>query len=121
MFRFSRPAVAAALVLALGITACDSSPTDNGDPQHTTSVEVRDSFYSPSANIVSPGDDVTWSWVNTALSHSVTWVDAELENAGTRQFGSHTVTMPDEPGEYHYYCSVHGTPTSGMRGRVIVE
>ncbi len=117
-----RTVLPAILVLALAASACgDSSPTDSDDLERTTSVEVRDSFFSPSANLVDQGAEVTWNWVNTSLGHNIIWVDADLENAGTRQFGSHTVTMPDEPGEYRYYCSLHGSPTSGMRGRVIVE
>jgi plastocyanin len=26
----------------------------------------------------------------------------------------------DEPGTYHYYCSIHGTTTEGMVGAVVV-
>jgi len=114
--------LAAALILSFAVAGCsDSSPTDGGDPVATTSVEVRDSFFSPAANRVSPGAEVTWTWVNTALSHNVIWVDGALDNASTRQFGSFSLSMPSEAGEYRYYCSVHGSPTSGMRGRVIVE
>jgi plastocyanin len=115
-------ALAAALILSFAATSCsDSSPTDGGDPVATTSVQVRDSFFSPAANIVSPGAEVTWTWTNAALPHTLTWVDGGRENASTRQFGSFTLSMPSEAGEYRYYCSVHGSPTSGMRGRVIVE
>ena len=29
-------------------------------------------------------------------------------------------TAEDEPGEYAYYCSIHGTKTAGMTGTVTV-
>jgi plastocyanin len=27
----------------------------------------------------------------------------------------------DTPGEYPYYCAVHGSPSQGMRGTIVVE
>jgi plastocyanin len=74
------------------------------------------------ANVTIPvGTTVTWTWVGGF--HDVT-------SAGNPTFASsgQPVSAPNtfsqtfsSPGTYVYYCSVHGSPTSGMRGTIVVQ
>lgn len=126
---------AALLSMALFTVACgggDGGPTDpppgNGsqpppggtDPVATTSVQVQDNLFSPAAIRVQAGATVTWTWSGSQL-HNVTWVAGNLANSPTQSSGTHQVTMPSQTGELVYYCTLHGTPTGGMRGTVRIE
>jgi plastocyanin len=91
-----------------------------GNPVQTTSVSVRDSNFNPSAIQVSPGATVTWTWAG-AEPHNVIWVSGGLTNSPTQTAGTYQATMPAAPGELVYYCSIHGSPTSGMRGTVRIQ
>jgi len=82
-------------------------------------VTVRDNFFDPNAVTVSLGGTVTWTWQG-ANSHNVTWVSGGFTNSGTQAAGSHEVTF-NSAGTFQYYCTIHGTPTSGMRGSVAVQ
>lgn len=82
-------------------------------------VSVEDSFYVPSSVTIAPGGTVTWTWAGS-LGHSVTWVSGGFPEAATKASGTHVVTFATA-GTYTYYCVVHGTPTSGMRGTVVVQ
>jgi plastocyanin len=123
------------LCFALITAGCggDSSPSDstnggsgngngndNGGLVATTLVDVRDPFFDPDGIQVVPGAVVTFTWQGND-DHNVTWVDAGLTSSPTQSQGTHEVTMPQTQGEYGYYCTIHGTPTSGMHGRVVVD
>ena len=112
-----------------------------------TGVEVRviaiDNIYRPDIIQVSVGDDVVWEnrgmnehnilsiegpapgspvgesasigWIrgaDDALSWGVTTANFQPGDTFTYRFS--------EPGEYHYYCAIHGTATVGMVGTVVV-
>jgi plastocyanin len=84
-----------------------------------SSVSVDDNFFDPSSVTVSTGGKVTWTWAGSN-QHNITWVSGGFSNASTRGSGTFDVTFAT-PGTYTYYCSIHGTPTSGMRGTVVVQ
>lgn len=112
-----------------------------------TGVEIRviaiDNIYRPATIEVAVGDDVVWEnrgmnehnilsiegpapgspvgasasigWIrdaDDALSWGVTTADFQPGDTFTYRFS--------EPGEYHYYCAIHGTATVGMVGTVVV-
>ncbi len=121
--------------LAVALAACGGSGSDdpagpgnggpppppgNSDPIQTTSVNVQDNSFSPPAILVSTGATVTWSWSGSE-PHNVTWSSAGLPNSPTQSSGNFQATMPSTTGELVYYCTLHGTPTSGMRGTIRVE
>jgi plastocyanin len=91
-----------------------------GDPVPTNAVSVEDSFFSPALISVVRGDVVVWTW-NGSREHDVTWVSGNLANSPTQSGGSHEVMMPSTPGQLGYYCTIHGTPSSGMQGTIIVQ
>jgi plastocyanin len=74
------------------------------------------------ANVTVPvGTKVTWTWVGGFH---------DLNSTGASTFpGDGEATLPphsysftfETPGTYLYFCSVHGDPTSGMRGTVVVQ
>ncbi len=95
--------------------------------QSTVDVEIQDSSFAPADVTVEVGDTVTWTQAS-GLPHSVTADDGSFDSSpdcagGSECLGdgdvfSHTF---DEPGEYAYYCRVHGAPGGvGMSGVITV-
>lgn len=101
----------AALVLA-GCSEDTSGPS--GD-----AVAVNDNTFAPSALTVTPGTTVTWTW-NGGNPHNVTWAGGTPAASATQSTGTYERTF-DAAGEYVYYCSLHGTSTTGMRGTITVD
>lgn len=68
--------------------------------------------------------DTTVTWTNVGRNeHDVLPVEGdawgvEVDGFQPGDVYSHTF---DDPGVYHYYCSIHGTTTAGMIGAVVVE
>ncbi len=106
---------------AVGLTSCGGgSPTEGGPPVATTQVRVDDDFFAPQNILVSAGATVFWDWIGSDF-HDVAWSSAQLPDSPLQRGGMHQVEMPGATGEYAYYCTIHGTPSSGMRGTVLVQ
>jgi len=88
-------------------------------PPATADVSVQDNIFDDDYVVVAAGGTVTWTWAGSN-QHNVTWVSDGLTDSPTQAAGTHSVTF-DTPGTYVYYCSIHGSPTSGMRGTVVVK
>jgi plastocyanin len=100
----------------------------------TAAVTVRDNNFLSVRNLtsntavdtVAVGGSVTWTWAaSTGGTHNIT-------SSGPPDFtGRSTVApppLPDPytvvfaaPGTYNYYCTFHGSPGSGMSGRIVVR
>lgn len=85
----------------------------------TVQVGSGGNFFAPVTTNILVNDQVLWSWVGSF--HNVTstnnaWTASATLNAGATF--SHTFTTP---GTYFYFCSIHGTPTTGMTGAIIVN
>jgi plastocyanin len=106
-------AMFAVLALLAGAGCSDSSGPGGQN------VSISDNSFSPSTLTVTTGATVTWTW-NGSNSHNVTWVNGSPAASPTQSSGSYQRTF-DAPGTYTYYCTIHGTPTSGMRGTVVVQ
>ena len=85
----------------------------------TTDVDVLDNFFAPTTAQVSPGGTIRWTWGGNN-QHNVTWVSGGFNNSDTQTSGTHDVQFPSA-GTFDYYCTIHGSPTSGMRGTVAVQ
>lgn len=122
-----RVAHALAIVLAIGWMGCGS---DSGTPSgssggggRTNNPVMRSIAFVPNPDTVSVGAAVTWT-NNDGFAHTVTsspgspgaaYDSGNIAGGGAFQ---HAFTAA---GTYPYYCTIHGTPTSGMRGVIVVE
>lgn len=104
----------ALLVLAVG--ACSS---DSSGPADEATVSVSDNSFGPGSLTVDPGTTVTWEWEGAA-AHNVTWTSGTPAASATQSAGTYERTF-GTAGTFDYYCTLHGTPTTGMRGTVTVQ
>ena len=91
-----------------------------GEAQIT--IEAKDNKFEPQFVTVSPGTEITF--VNEGRNpHNVIPVEKdEFEAITTEDFqpdDSGMLSFPDT-GDFPYYCSLHGTPSAGMDGRIRV-
>lgn len=107
------------LAIAVATSMAAGCGGDSSGPAEPNSVSVRDNSFSPGSLSVTNGTTVTWRW-NGSSQHNVTWVVAGAPNSATQSSGTYTRNFTS-PGSYAYYCSIHGSPTSGMRGTVVVQ
>ncbi len=122
----------AVLVLAAGCGGDDSS-TEGADGDAPPDAEVLegdsveivavDNAFDPEAAQVAAGTEVTF--VNSGVNdHNVVPEDGDAEwavDAADFGPGDEASFTFDEPGVYRFYCSIHGTPTAGMPGVLVVE
>jgi plastocyanin len=82
-------------------------------------VELFDFFYRPAVLNIEVGDRVTWR--NVQGFHNVV-SDTGLFSSGDPVGGNWTFSHTfDEPGDFPYFCSLHGNPGGiGMAGRIVV-
>lgn len=107
---------AAAGTVAAGPTMPPVEPTGVVVP-----VIALDNSFRPQLIEVAVGDEVLWE--NRGLNeHDVLYVEGqdwgvEVDGFQPGDVYAHVFT---EPGEYRYFCSIHGTEDIGMIGTVIV-
>jgi plastocyanin len=115
--------------LTFTVTATEAVPIPA-----TAAVTVRDNNFLSVRNMttntavdtVAVGGSVTWTWAaSTSGTHNVT-------SSGPPSFTGRPTVMPPPlpepytvtfaaPGTYNYYCTFHGSPGSGMSGRIVVR
>lgn len=87
-------------------------------------LSVRNGTLNPAVDTVAAGGTVTWTWAAAATnSHDVTSTGSPSFASSTTQpqpftYGPITFTTP---GTYNYFCTQHGAPGAGMRGRIVVR
>jgi plastocyanin len=128
-WRFASALAAGAMLLVVGCaddgdsaSASTSSPaTSVARTGVVVSVTALDNTFRPDLIEIDVGDEVLWE--NRGLNdHDVLYVDGddwgvEVEGFGPGAAYAHVFT---EPGEYRYYCSIHGNEIVGMVGTVVV-
>lgn len=113
------------LVLLAGASAScgGSSYTSPGaGGGHTLSVAMTGVAFSPSIDTVAAGSTVTWT-NDDGFAHTVTSSPGSADTYDSGNVAS-SGTYPhtfNNPGTYAYYCQLHGTPSSGMRGTIVVQ
>jgi plastocyanin len=77
--------------------------------------------FEPANVTISVGTTVTWTWVGGF--HDVTSAGPPaFASSGQPVAAPHTYSFTfTSPGTYVYFCSVHGSPSSGMRGTIVVQ
>lgn len=119
MGRRRRLLTPAATLLLLGAGCGDGDGSDLVDA--TAEVTAFDNSFRPGQVTVAAGTTVVWT--NRGRSdHDVLPADGDAWGVEADGFGHgesyrHRFT---EPGTYPYHCSLHGTPTKGMVGTIIV-
>ena len=113
----------------VGNGAADASPTTAPpsavEPSGVTvQVLAIDNPFRPDVIEVQVGDEVLWE--NRGLNeHDVLHVEDSASPFGVEaarfQPGDVYAHVFSEPGEFRYYCSIHGNETVGMVGTVVVS
>jgi plastocyanin len=123
--------LAAAVVLSLtlatfGFTGCgDDGPDEATEVSLVDGVEAGvsaiDNTFRPDELDVQAGTEVVWS-NDGRNDHNVLPAEGDEWGVEVEDFGPDGVYRHrfTEPGTYPYYCSLHGTPTKGMVGTIIV-
>ncbi len=126
--RFTR--VLATIVLAAGVLAAcggsgsssvslDGKRFEKETGRRAVTVEAVDNSFEPPYVTVSTGTRVTF--VNKGRNrHNVISVGDGFESSGLLDPDDEFTVTFDDAGDYPYYCSLHGTASSGMTGGVRV-
>lgn len=110
-------------------TAPDYDDPSGGDPnppagctgvRATITIPPNGTSFSPSTVTVDPGESVCWTWTGTSAQHNVKADDGSYTSGPAEDQGTFQRTFAT-PGTYGYYCQVHGSPTAGMRGTIVVR
>ena len=76
--------------------------------------------FSPSTITIDAGQPVCWTWNVAGVSHNLRADDGSFTTGPPTSQTTFQRTFADA-GTYGYHCQVHGSPTGGMRGTVIVR
>ncbi len=109
---------------AVPFTATAEAP--DGDDPPPSAVEIRlltsgGNRFEPANATIPAGTTVTWTWVGGF--HDVTATgNPAFPSSGAPVAPPKTFSHSfNTPGTYLYFCSVHGSPTTGMRGTIVVQ
>jgi plastocyanin len=108
-----------AAVLVLGTLAPRAPNAAFYAPRATVAtVELRDDVFDPQVVRIEPGDSVMW--VNHGRNpHNVVEADGAFRSKILQIGDTYTIPFP-KVGRFGYYCSLHGAPSLGMFGVVLV-
>lgn len=110
-----------AVTLVIVAAACKSSSTSPSGPG-PSQVFMQNSAFTPATRTVAAGTTVTF--VNQdGLAHTVTYGSGPGSSfdSGSIAGGGSFAHAFTAAGTYQYYCTIHGTPTAGMRGTIVVQ
>ena len=109
-------ALAAGLLLVLGLAACgddDDDAADSGDESGEVTVTATDNAYDTTTLTVSPGEEV-YLENDGSNPHTITSDDAGAFDTGRVEGGAEgELVAPSEPGTYAFHCEVHPTAMTG--------
>ena len=145
--RLRAVAIVLALTAALGAAACSSSDSASSSTsmaghdagsgndggldlsaavdltgKTTVEIQVKDNYYEPKVFTVDPGTKVTFKNEGNNAHNVIPVQDGAFPAITTGNLDpgvSASITAP-APGEYRFYCSIHGSPNKGQRGAMIV-
>jgi plastocyanin len=100
----------AVLLTALAVLAAGCGGDEDAEPVATTEVQMAKSYrFEPKAISVEAGDTVTWT-NDDNFTHTVQ-VDGQEDHEVDR--GDSVSITFDEPGTYHYVCTLHRRDMDG--------
>lgn len=105
----------------VGFTATATGPDGGPAPVEIQLRNDGSNRFQPSAVTIPVGTTVTWTWVGGF--HDVTSAgDPAFTSSGDPISAPHTYSLTfSVPGTYLYFCTVHGSPSAGMRGTIVVQ
>lgn len=122
----ARVVVLGMLTLAGGVACGGSDSNAPSGPPLTSTVIVSFTTFQPAVDTVKVGGTITWDWSTGSTDHNI----LSVGNPTFTSYGDSLGTIYDDPasyqfvfataGSYSYFCSVHGTATTGMTGRIDV-
>jgi len=85
-------------------------------------IDTKDNTFTPKYVKVSPGTKIVFDNRGRTAHNVIPSIDDQFESipVDDLQPAEKATLVLDDPGEYPYYCSLHGTPTKGMLGAVTV-
>jgi plastocyanin len=107
-------ALGAAVLLALSLAACSSSPPAGDGGSTGNAVTIQDFSFKPAALTVKAGTTVTWTQKDST-GHFVKWDDGTAPSATLSMDQTYTRTFA-AAGPFTYVCGIH----SSMKGSVTV-
>ena len=90
--------------------------------EDAVTVQARDNTFLPAYIVVKAGTPITFDNTGRNDHNVLPSIPDQFEPIDVEDLkpGDHATITFDEPGDYPYYCSLHGTPTRGMIGAVRV-
>jgi plastocyanin len=102
-------------------TATAASPGGGPSPVEIQLRSDGSNRFEPANVTIAVGTTVTWTWIGGF--HNVTPTGAPtFTGSGDPVSAPHTFSQTfSSPGTYLYFCVVHGSPSGGMRGTIVVQ
>lgn len=91
--------------------------------QRAVDIDIQDNAFDQRVVVITAGTEITWTNqgrnehnVRPAIEDAFESISA----AALAEKGDSASLVFPEPGDYPYFCSLHGTATNGQTGRIIV-
>ncbi|TVR70445.1 MAG: hypothetical protein EA415_12935 [Sphaerobacteraceae bacterium] len=117
-----------AITSMLVLVACGGDDDGNGNDNGGSSVdmEMGEMYFDPDEVSADAGSDLTINFDNAGNQlHDFTIDDFDGERVHVEVVSgdqeSVTLTMPDEAGEFEFYCTIPGHRDAGMHGILTVN
>ena len=109
-------------------SATTASPADVSSSEtvapngETVEVIAIDNNFRPDTTEITAGTEIHWRNEGHNDHDVLPADDAQTWGVDVAEFapGDEYSFVFDEPGTYHYYCSLHGTKDAGMTGTIVV-
>lgn len=90
--------------------------------EDVVTIDVRDNVFVPERVLVSAGTEVRWENRGRTPHNVVAADEGAFEDVpvDALQPGDEAARTFDDPGDYPYFCSLHGTATRGQIGELRV-
>ena len=89
----------------------------------TVALDIQDNAFTQRVVVVQAGTEITWTNQGRNEHNVRPSIEGAFEPISTLDLaekGDSASLTFDEPGDFPYFCSLHGTATRGQTGRVIV-
>lgn len=105
-----------------GLPTVEDSEYQDATGEEQVTVDVRDDRFVPQYLTISAGTEVSFDASGRNPHNVIAVVEGAFEDIPVDELppGAVVGRTFDEPGDYPYYCTLHGTPTAGMTGRLRV-